>query len=172
MANLVGESSTGSYTGTSGTYTSAEWAFRAFTATDTGTATSLYVYFYDAWTANAVKLALWSSSGTLLAATSAITSLGSPGWISGAISDTSITSAQTYYLGLRPDTGYIKMYQNAVQWGGGVDINSTYASPGNLSDTVTDDLSAFQFAIYADGSTGGGSIVPQAMAQYINQVIS
>ena len=161
----MGTDASGSYTLATNLFGNNESYYRSFTASSDGSATSLYFYLGDPWSASNIKLMIWNSSGTLLAATGAI-AISAAGWVSGAISSTSITASQTYYLGFVADSGYVVPYHDGTTWQVGIDTGSTYATPATLADTAEDELGYGKFAMYADGTTGGGSIVPQAMANY------
>jgi hypothetical protein len=117
------------------------------------------------------KLGIWDSSGSLLAATGVLNMVGAEGWISGAIG-VSITASTVYWLGIMRNAEAAG-YPRDIYWlsdgttDAGIYIDDTGTYP-TVTATIADGggLGAGDLPIYIDGTAGGGSIVPQAMANY------
>jgi hypothetical protein len=157
MTILVGTDVTTSFTATDDGYdVNRAWYWAAGNvATESGNATTLGLYLYSWNTSSAVKLLLFNSTGTLLASTAGLTGTA-PGWITGSITSTEITQGETYLLSFLAN-GMIYPYND----GGTYDANynsMTYATPGNIDLGESINNNKGQFAIYADGTTGGGSV--------------
>lgn len=153
MTLLVGTNSTTGYTNTTGFNGAYNW-YLPFVASATGTGTSIWVYAANYDGAAAFRLAIWDSTGTVLVVSAELLN-GTAGWQQATISNTTITSGNTYYLGIVPNGAYIGLLTNtatAPQY----HINATYPSaativPGTDSYRGTSD----NFSIYVDGTTGG-----------------
>lgn len=154
MALLVGVSDTTGYTDTTVSYGGNNYAYwYSVTSTSAGTATALYLYLSSFYSATVAKLCIWSSTGTLLRSTSAI-STGAPGWISGAISDLTIEAATTYRLGFISDN-YIRPYCDATTYQVYNELDS-YTTPGDVGAGTAQ--AKGKYPIYADGTIGGGDV--------------
>lgn len=155
MTLLVGNSTVTGYT--TGTFATGLSGTRlvhdSWTATTSGTATSLYFYSRDN-NGNNVKLCIYSSGGVLLGYTSGM--VNSEGWITGALNQAvTITSGQVYKLGWYTDAGYGDYYTDS---GGTVsrDDAGSYTTPATTI-TSTGDAGINRFLMYADGTVGGGN---------------
>lgn len=155
MANLVGISSIGAYTnpvganGQSGT----RIIHNDFVASATGTATHLFFYARANNTPN-VKLCIYSNAGALLGSTGSI--LITEGWNSAALgASVSIVSSTSYKLGWYADAGATD-YWSDLSGDAYQDTGSgSYTTPAS-SITSTLDTGIDNFAMYADGTVGGG----------------
>jgi hypothetical protein len=175
MAILVGSDVTTNYTdtGNSDYDTSAGKIYwLPYTAGTSGNVTTLGLYTQDMeWSDQQIKLLIADGSGNVLAATAAIAMNSSAaGWKTGSISSTAVTSSSTYRLGFMSngsgDYTYVFGHSSTTS----VDrdnTGNTFASDPPASTIVSDFTSSYaQFLMYGDGTAGGGSIVPQAMANY------
>lgn len=156
MTLLVGSNDTTGYT--TGTTANGQSGVRfvhdSFVASASGTANTLFFYSRDN-NGNNVKLCIYSNAGSLLGYTSGM--VNGEGWISGALNTgVTIVSGNTYKLGWYTDSGYGDYYTDS---GGSVsrDDTGTYTTPAS-SITSTGDAGIYRFKMYADGTTGGGSI--------------
>lgn len=169
MAFLVGQNNN-SWTDTGLLASSHELLFHyhGYSASESGTATSAYIRVSDWWTCGAVKVCVYNSSGSLQA--TATISAGSAGWNSAALSsNVTITSGQTYYLGVILDTGYCQVYLGPTQWEYDNDTSGSYASPpSSISVPGAQDLIYPEFGIYLDGTTGGGSSSTPSLKRRLN----
>jgi hypothetical protein len=156
MTILVGTNVTTSFTVTDDFYDGdrAWWQADGWVADTSGNATSMGLYLYNWDVATAVKLLLLDSTGTLLASTAGLTG-SAPGWITGAITSTAVTQGQTYYLALLANAS-IQPYSDGADWSASY-VSMAYASPGNVALPGTNNNKGV-FAIYADGTTGGGDV--------------
>lgn len=169
MTVLVGVSDTTGYaTSTSSNlFDTSDIIYLKWTAVATGTATALYAYLRDSGHGQTYRLCIYDSGGNLLGYTSGTVNQGT-GWQGGATNqNVSITSGQSYSLGM-----YVGAADGTYAHYMGTGSNTTvytdtasgsFASPAaTLSETTR---STQPFLMYADGDLGG-SIVPQAMANY------
>lgn len=155
MTVLVGDSDSGAYTATDDTYDGGRlWVF-SNTAVANGSAAKLYLYLAGFDAATGVKLCLHNTSGTLLAATAAITT-GSPGWVSASITPAAITNGQDYFLGFVAN-GNIQPYNDGSTWASNW-VTMDYASPGNFSPGSLANVNKGWCALYAETAAGGGPV--------------
>lgn len=166
MTLLVGISDASAFTDAAPIDTNSGVRYSSFTASVSGNATLLYVYLPEVRTAAPFKLGLWSSTGTLLAATSALPgSNGGAGWYSASISSTAITASTVYILGMManatagagfPDNPY--RAENPADAGSGSLLNTggTYPTVPNVAPG-SDFGSEGRIPMYADGTTGGAA---------------
>lgn len=166
MTVLVGDSDNTSYTATDDSFDPLRaWVFEN-TAVANGNATTLKAYFYSL-ESDPIKLLLFNSTGTLLAATAEITT-GAPGWISGSITPTAITSGQTYYLGWVTDTGdYVIPYNDGSTWAAYYHGGYSYSSPGNITPGSLTNQNYGWVALYAESAAG--STVALTGSQYTTE---
>jgi hypothetical protein len=140
-----------------------------------GTATTAYVNVTDGITSSAIKVFIYDQGGSLVGQSNAI-STAAPGLLSASLTSSLALTAQTYTLVVQPNSGYVGLGRNSAganfqnnQWLDSGGAAFSYASPPSTLPTpdVTD--SGYEFIVWLDGTTGGGSIVPQAMASYRQQ---
>lgn len=142
-----------------------EWHFTAsdkWTGT-AGTATTACVRMSDWLATGGIKVAIYSSAGSLLATSSEITSSDGVGsdWYCNTISYT--TSAVGYILALCGDdeAQYFTPYYTAdSSWNMNVDTSSSYASaPSSITPFTTGSggINVGTLAMRIEGTTGGGA---------------
>jgi hypothetical protein len=168
MTLLVGNSDTTGYTlgggfgGTEGA-PDAHVAY-GWTASETGTATALYAYMKTGGYGTLYKFYIANSSGTILAISSPVNaSSADPGWVSGAISDTAITSGQTYYLGMIADDNDSNYFRWATTGDAEISIYYAYSLGADYYTNTptakpTGTISENKFLMYADGTVGASDV--------------
>ena len=156
MTLLVGSNSTGTFT-TTDQYSNAAIWYKGYVASVSGNATTLFLYSWDDGNASNMKLAIWDSSGVLLAASSPFISTGGGGaatWYSASIASTAITAGQTYYLGFCAD-GYVGcMDDGAIS--GKKNATNSYPTVNNVSPGT--DTADQTILMYADGTTAAAHV--------------
>ncbi len=173
MTFLVGQQGTGWTLGEQGLGSGGDAiAYKnGYTAT-AGTATTAYVHITDGITSSAVKVFIYDAGGNLVGQSNAI-STSVTGLQSASLTSSVSLTAQVYTLVVQPNSGYVGLGRNSAgsnfqnnQWLDSGGANFSYASPPSTLPTpdVTD--SGYEFIVWLDGTTGGGSIVPHAMANY------
>ena len=142
--------------------------FMAFTASASGTATTLNAYLTTGggFTTN-YKLFIADSSRTILAISGPCAPSADPQWVSAAISSVSIVSGTTYNLGFYADNNdntFAHWNSDTVTTGINADTSGgSYSAP---ESTLSINATGFngRFAMYADGTIGGGSSTPYPVA--------
>lgn len=151
MTLLVGNNNTANYPNTDGYNGANRMQIRLFTASQSGTATSLNLYVSN-WDTASGKLCIFDVNGNLLA-NSASVNAGAPGIVGAAISNTNIVAGNQYYL------GFILTGQAAQQFFTDATFSYIYA-PSNsfttpvsfLTSNIVVDNGYREFMMYADGT--------------------
>lgn len=134
-----------------------------YVASQSGTATTLFVYANDRDESEIVKLFIANSAGTVLAVTDAVAFPGTPGgatWISGSIASTAITAGQTYYIGVYQSSNDGRVGVMSSGFGDYIDGTSgTYASPPATLSSLAADGGNANMLLYADGTTASSTVV-------------
>lgn len=163
MALLVGDNTIAAYTGT-GDVGSGTLGVREFAATQSGNATTLFLYISTFDVATALRLFLFDATGTLLASSSTISAAGAPGWVSGAIPSTAIASGTNYWIGCSADS-YFTPFRDTNSWSD-LNVAFNYASPTNIAVGGLTNGPYGNIAMYADGSTGGAAYQPIGLSSF------
>ncbi len=143
--------------------------YDGYVAVASGTATAVYLWIGNNNPTYA-KVYVYDSSNNLLATSAQMTAPGTSGWVSAAIS-LSITSGQTYKFvvacsgdGSTTGGGYPWLgTDNGGGYGGSeqfLTADFPYSSPPASIATAHANSpgAAYEFAVYLDGTTGGGSV--------------
>lgn len=169
MTLLVGSNNTTGFTTTRQIAVNSQVRYKSFVASQTGTATSISMYIAGAdasqRTSEKFKLAIWTSTGTLIAATSELLPLSATdAFVTGSLS-ASIVSGTTYLLGIManqssgggyPSSPYY--LSNGTTTSDVLNNNSgTYPTVPNVSPGTDSSSGGGPIAIYIDGTVGGGS---------------
>lgn len=149
---LVGDNNTAGYTFNADQYWSGAGEIsRTFTATATGSATSISFYL-DSWiSATAAKLRLRDSGGNLLGE-GAFTAADGTGVLTATLSaNPSITAGTDYRISLVVDTGYIRPWSDDASWGVNQQPTSTYTTPEDPM-AIGGGYNKGAFAMWVEGS--------------------
>jgi hypothetical protein len=132
-----------------------------------GTANTAYVHITDAITSSAVKVFIYDAGGGLVGQSNAISTASTGLQSASLVSSVSLT-AQNYTLVVRPNSGYVGLGRNSAganfqdsQW---LAANLSYDSPPATLPSPDVTETGYEFIVWLDGTTGGGSIVPHRMA--------
>jgi hypothetical protein len=130
-----------------------------YVATTSGTAATAHIRIATSgWvTATSLKIVVYSSTRVKLAESAVISSAGGVGNRSAAIS-VSITSGQTYFLAVIPNSGYIDVVTltgSSFQTNGGNVLS--YATPDDPLPTASNN-SRPQFAVWLENVSSTGMI--------------
>lgn len=159
MAVLAGSNNTTGFTTefSINTLSGERWVGEELVASQSGTATALYVYVSSANDPNA-KLTLRDSSGNELFTSAATAVPAGPGaWFSVALPNIAITSGLTYYGMATTDGGLNGRFGVMTNdtFGNYISDDGSYASPP-ASMTITEDGGNNHSLWYIDGTVGGG----------------
>lgn len=162
MTLLVGDSNTASYTNTDPYNGANRMQIRLFTASQSGTATSLNLYV-SSWQLSTGKLCIFDSSGNLLANTTGLNT-GAPGVVGGAISSVSITSGSNYYLGFILDSQTNQQFFTDSTLSYIYAPSNSFTTPASfLTSSIVTDNGYHRFMMYADGTAGSNTgVTPNA----------
>jgi hypothetical protein len=143
------------------------WHYIGYTAI-AGTVSSLKVRVRDG-TATSVRMGIYDSAGNLVVETDATSlTLGSSyQTITASVTPTALSAAK-YYIGIVTNNSLqIANDSSPSVWRGDKAAHTFGALPSTISPTEAGDVGSGSLFMWADGTVGGGgSIVPQAMANY------
>jgi hypothetical protein len=171
MAFLVGQQGTGWTLGDQGLGSGGDAiAYINGYAASAGTATTAYVHITDQISSSAVKVFIYDEAGDLVGQSDAIDT-STTGLKSASLAASLALTEQTYTLVVQPNSGYVGLGRNSAganfqcnQWLDSGGANFSYASPPTTLPTPDVAETGYEFIVWLDGTTGGGSIVPHRMA--------
>lgn len=166
MALLVGQNDSSTYTTGRQLAVNNRCLYTPYTAVATGTATAIYWYVQGGTASATFRLALWTSTGTLITNTAEMTISGSDVWVSGSIT-ASITSGTEYLIGVMangsagngyPDSPYY--YSATTGSESKVNDSGTYPTVPNVVPGSDSSIGVGALPFYVDGTVGGGTSIP------------